>query len=633
MKMRLLVGIVSVLVAASCAGGKKLSQVKESGMTVQVAVGSLDDVREVHGLPHEDKTVEVVEVEDLQGNRIIMNAVKDEETGEMVAQEHLDEIVVQARFSHVAERNGMVDLVFELAVPQELQQRRWQLRLVPHYLYMGDTLRGEEIHVTGEKFRRVQNWEYMMYDNYLSRVVPEDMADTLYAMERLKAKFIERHGNGEMAGIHYRKSLMEKMNRKKSVAKGEIYERFVVDPFPDGGVRLDSVVNNGTGMIRYFYVQTIAAQAGLKKVEMVMEGSLHTNGRKLCSLAAADPITFYISSISSLADVAGRYLKKVIYRDMHLDASYNVAFAKGEWRVDPKLEDNAVVLENMKRNLMEVIENDEYEMDSILVAAACSPEGKYQLNEQLSKKRGEEIKRYLLENMRQFRDSVESGIWEIGALGTEDVEEEKLSGRKMDGSIVRVTEVSEDWEELYKLMDNDMYLKNRGLEERCREISNPDEREAILLGASGSGGYIQSVLYPKLRRVKLDLKLHRKGMIKDTVHTAELDTVYMQGVEALVARDYKKAVTLLRPYGCYNSAVAYMCMGYDNSALEILRQLPRSARRDYMLALVYSRLGDEKMAVGYLMNSVEQDESMRHRGNLDPEISILIKKYGIFNKN
>ena len=133
--------------------------------------------------------------------------------------------------------------------------------------------------------------------------------------------------------------------------------------------------------------------------------------------------------------------------------------------------------------------------------------------------------------------------------------------------------------------------------------------------------------------MKLDLKLHRKGMIKDTVHTAELDTVYMQGVEALVARDYKKAVTLLRPYGCYNSAVAYMCMGYDNSALEILRQLPRSARRDYMLALVYSRLGDEKMAVGYLMNSVEQDESMRHRGNLDPEISILIKKYGIFNKN
>jgi hypothetical protein len=28
---------------------------------------------------------------------------------------------------------------------------------------------------------------------------------------------------------------------------------------------------------------------------------------------------------------------------------------------------------------------------------------------------------------------------------------------------------------------------------------------------------------------------------------------------------------------------------------------------------------------------VEQDGAMRHRGNLDPEISVLIKKYGMFN--
>jgi hypothetical protein len=67
--------------------------------------------------------------------------------------------------------------------------------------------------------------------------------------------------------------------------------------------------------------------------------------------------------------------------------------------------------------------------------------------------------------------------------------------------------------------------------------------------------------------------------------------------------------------------------------LDILEKLPRNARRDYMLAVVYARLGKEELAVACLMNSVEQDESMRHRGNLDPEISLLIKKYGIFNKN
>ena len=83
-------GVVAIIVAVSCAGGKKLSQVKENGMTVQVAVGSLDDVMSVPQISDENNTVEVVEVDDLQRNRIIMNAVKDEETGETNPQTSLD---------------------------------------------------------------------------------------------------------------------------------------------------------------------------------------------------------------------------------------------------------------------------------------------------------------------------------------------------------------------------------------------------------------------------------------------------------------------------------------------------------------------------------------------------------------
>ena len=627
--MKKFLWLVVLCVAASCAGGRKLALVKEGGAPVEVAVGSLDDVKDevADALAPE---IEVVEVEDLKGNRIIMNAVKDEETGEMVAQEHLNEIVVQARFSHVAERNGMVDLVFELAVPQELQQRMWQVRLYPKYAFLGDTLKGDEIHITGERFRKVQHWEYRMYDNYLSRVVPDSVAEALYARDRQMKNFIARNGYSSGAGRHYRKALLESMNRNKESAKGEIYEKFVVDPVPEGGVRLDSVVNAGNGVIRYFYVQTIAARAGLRRVDMVLEGSVHTNGRKLCSLAATEPLTFYISSISTLADDTERYLKKVVYRDMHFDASYNIEFAKGAWKVDPNLGDNAAVLYNMKRNLVEIIENDDFVMDSILVAAACSPEGKFTLNEKLSRMRGEEIKGYLLECMDYFRDSVAGSVWEIKEAGGAGGEDEELRGRDVDEGMVRVTELSEDWEGLYGLIAADTVLQYGALVARCNAVDDLDARERVLLQGEHAG-YIRNELYPKLRRVKFSFKLHRKGMIKDTVHTTELDTVYMRGVEALKNRDYKLAVTLLRPYGCYNSAVAYMCMGYDNSALDILQGLPRDARRDYMLAVVYGRLGDEKRAVEHYLNSVEQDQGMRHRGNLDPEISALIKKYGIFN--
>ena len=84
------VGMVAVclfILAGGCAGGKKLALLNDEGITARVAVGSLDDVD--YSLPYmeEDSAPQVVEVTDLQGNRIIMNAVKDEESGEMVATE------------------------------------------------------------------------------------------------------------------------------------------------------------------------------------------------------------------------------------------------------------------------------------------------------------------------------------------------------------------------------------------------------------------------------------------------------------------------------------------------------------------------------------------------------------------
>ena len=62
----------------------------------------------------------------------------------------------------------------------------------------------------------------------------------------------------------------------------------------------------------------------LKKVDMVLEGEVYTNGKKLCDLAAAEPITFYISSISSFVDNTERYLKRVVSRDLYLDTQYDV---------------------------------------------------------------------------------------------------------------------------------------------------------------------------------------------------------------------------------------------------------------------------------------------------------------------
>lgn len=629
MEKGFLVVSVTVLLLVSCAGGKKLQTVTENGVTAAVAVGSLDDVAEEVFADTASVAGQVIEVQDLKGNTIIMNAVLDEESGEMVASEQLDEIVVEAKFRHVAERNGVVDLVFELAVPVELQKSMWQVRFTPKFAFLGDTLLGEKIYVTGERFRKVQQWEYRMYNNYLSRVVDKEAADTLYDRARMREMFLLRNGS-EMADIaagHYRMNLMEKINGRMERWKGKIYDRFVVDPYPEGGVRLDSVVYNpGERQVRYFYVQTIATRANLKRVDMVMEGEVHTNGRKLCTLRGTDPITFYISSISAFTDNSERYLKKIIYRDLHFETMYNIGFGKGEWRIDPSFGSNGPELASLKKNLLEILENEDYVVDSIHITAACSPEGKIHVNDKLSRRRGETISNYVMECMREYEDSLHRSVWEINADETfsqEGCREEDFSEKN-----IRITEASEDWETLYTLMAADTLVA--GEWDFLAREEDPDRRETLLQGRK-EFGYIRENLYPRLRRVKFNFKLHRKGMVKDTVHTTVLDSVYMKGVEALSNRDYKLAVSLLRPYECYNTAVAYVCMDYNNSALEILERLPRDARRDYMLAVVYGRLGNEKLAVEHFLNSVEQDDQMRHRGNLDPEISALIKKYGIFN--
>ena len=107
------------------------------------------------------------------------------------------------------------------------------------------------------------------------------------------------------------------------------------------------------------------------------------------------------------------------------------------------------------------------------------------------------------------------------------------------------------------------------------EVRDPDTRER---GLSAAPYYprMRAVLYPRLRTVRFDFHLHRKGMVKDTVHTTVLDTVYMRGLQAIKDRDYRTAVTLLRPYDDYNAAVAFCCMDYNESALAILDRLEKT---------------------------------------------------------
>lgn len=109
----------------------------------------------------------------------------------------------------------------------------------------------------------------------------------------------------------------------------------------------------------------------------------------------------------------------------------------------------------------------------------------------------------------------------------------------------------------------------------------------------------------------------------------DVDKRYKKAVELLQDRKYEKALAILKEYGDYNTAVAYVGLGRDELAYGILQNEPITGDTEYLLAILCSRLGKEEDAIGHFLHACKLDETKLLRGELDPEISRLIKTYDL----
>lgn len=642
-----------VIFVVSCAGQKKIRELAATEVNAVVGMISQKEESPLAGYGTDTSKNHVfwgtsaeeqerVTVRDSRDNRIIMNAVKDEQSGEMIAADVLNEIVVEAPFRNVAERNGEVEIAFEIRVPQQMQDPQWQVRFQPCFYLAGDTLYSEQVHITGAKYRAAQLKGYELYKKYLASIIPDscDFIDA-FCYENLMNIFIDRKfkkgGEWESDTIvrqeivdYYTKHWLVAWNHRKKMKKESMFKRYVKSPFITEGVRLDSVITNPDGTLKYCYVQTIRAVKGLRRVEMTLSGGIFTQERQIYVMPDTAPLTFYISSVSAFTDTTVRYVKTIVARNLNINTAAYIDFKAGDYSVNDTLSDNAREIERIKGNIRDVLANEEYVVDSLMITASCSPEGTFSSNVRLAANRARAIKNYFTAYISRHADRENCDLWNIDVSGGGNAATgaKELPGKNGKIPQMITTWIPEEWGRLENLIKTDTNIHDKAFLERCFLIADVDVREKSMQACSDYQ-YIRRVLYPYLRTVKFDFFLHRKGMIKDTVHTTEVDTLYMSGLQALKERDYKLAIEKLRPYQDYNAAVAYVCLDYNQSALSILENLQKSAKRDYMLALVYSRLGDERKAVGFYLHACEQDPSLRFRGNLDPEISGLIKRYSI----
>ena len=660
----LLIMVIVLLCAQSCAGPSKLQQIQTERL--QASIGLVEDASTslsmTKGTPVYDiARPDTLVVHDDDGREmIIMKAIKDE-NGEMVATDVINAAVVEARFRNVAERHGKVDIEFQIRVPKEMQDEQWQLRFYPRMHILEDTLHLDQVVITGAKYRKAQLKGYQQYEKYLASIVTDTTRfinlrllelfiqrniPDLYAFKADSTDVADEHFNaildtkvagsfasefgvtGRDAIEHYTNTISKRLNARRWEQREKMYRKYVKAPIVHEGLRLDTVITAANGDFIYNYVQTIATRPKLRKVDVVLSGDIFEQDKRLYEIPETEPLTYYISSLSAFVDGTPRYKKQITSRRVQANTACYIDFEQGSAEIDEDMSNNHFEIGRIKQNLASLIENKVFDLDSIIVTASCSPEGSVPFNTKLSQRRSESVSRYFEEYIRAYRDSLrEENMVHVYFDG---MAEEDIPGQTGNDVVFISRNNPENWRMLDVLIaQSDSLTANQKREyiDIC-EIRDLDAREEML-SRKPYYRFLREVLYPRLRTVKFDFHLHRKGMVKDTIQTTVLDEEYMAGVQAIRDRDYETAIQILRPYKDYNASVAFCAMDYNASALAILETLPETDQVHYMLAVIYSRQGRDRDAVEHYLKACKLTPSYWHRGNLDPEIAALIKRYNL----
>ena len=622
---------------------------------------------------------------------IVTEAAKDSVTGEYITQMELTEITVVARSKQVAERNGRINLDFVVTVPGELISNKWQLQLTPVAYKLTDTIRLERIFLSGADFAKMQKKGYMRYQAFMNSIIPDslylqklfdekgyrkalaeledeyfqawkheviakerwidwsDKANARFALfnykmernrqaiagynsilEHLPAYWLRREMDGryipskwrifadgnhrirtksitpeDSAAITERFTDYGKMaeNQKRKELAGEMYEKYV--RFPYESARLDTVIKEGDSFV-YYYKQELPATENTKKIDLTLDGQILSKDETRTALPPSDTITYFISSMVQFLDRTPRYKKRIITRKDEVSLRAYVTYKPGSTGFSENTGNNKAEIDKVFETIRGISYTGEFLIDSIRMTATSSPEGISEMNLFLSRERALALKRYLAER-------------------TDD--------REGVDTLFRPHWIGEDWARLHELVRADDSLSNRtALLHVMEETRNPDSREQALRGYASDYRRIREKHYPLLRGVEFKFHLHRRNMIQDTVVMPVIDSTYMEAVGLIEDRQYRRALSILEEsYGeDYNTAVCLMSLGYDSRALDIMLAQPDTSDRNYLLAILYCRLGREEEALKTYVKSCDQDDSKIWRGRLDPEINKLIVTYNLY---
>ena len=475
--------------------------------------------------------------------------------GERVMALQIEQVTVVAKMRSIPERNGRVVLDFIVTLPRQLLGKSRSVVITPILHKPDESVALEDLVIRGGRFSLLQERDYWQYETYVERFRPD------------------------------------------TVGREAAFNRFVKFPYPED-VRLDSLVESRS-TVTYYYSQEVKTDETSKKMLVTLQGQVLAVDDSAYRLPPSDTLSYIVSSMLSFVDTVPRYRIRIVDKYLTVEDRNYIQFFVGDTRVVDTLGDNWRQLDKITGLMRQIVEQQEFWVDTITLTAASSPEGAYAFNDRLSQGRAAALKRYLVRRYGKSIDTMLSVQW-----------------------------VAEDWAELTNRIRTDREIINRdAILELIAAEKNPDRREqAIRLRFPKEYAYIRSVIYPQLRAVNFRYNLRRKGMVKDTIHTTELNTAYARGVELLQKRKYAKALYILNDYNDRNTVVAHLSLDHNERAMELLATMPKDAVTEYLRAIACSRLGRKEEGRRHFLEACRLDERMEYRGNLDPEIAELLKQ-------
>lgn len=515
----------------------------------------------------EEQDTTIYELKGDSGSLFVANrrSMVIEDDGEAVALLRSREVSVIAKTRMLAERNGKIQIDFLITMPRELQGNVQSFTITPIMHRKEQNIELEPLQVRGGLFSKLQERNYWRYSKFQSKLVRR------------------RKGN---------------LSPEDTLRLKEAFHRFVQFPYLDRS-RFDSILN-GKEKITYFYTQDVKVEEDDKRLYISLNGRVNALDGSSYDVPPNDTLQFNISSMLTFVLPITRYMTRIVEKFAVVNDRNYLTFKVNNTKIMDSLGNNAQNLGQIRELMHTLLYQHEFYVDSIVLTAASSPEGSFKHNNRLARERAYALSRYLKQE------------FDFPELDT----------------LLTVRWEGENWTDFSREVVRDDQIEHRDeILSLAKRIADPDEREAAIRKQFGKDyRYIRDVIYPRLRVVDFKYNLRRVGMLKDTIHTTVVDTVYQRAVELLRTRHYEEASTLLMPYRDQNTAVALLSRGFNGAAREILFELPSSAQVEYLRAIVCSRLGEWKLGEQCFKKACELDDLLEYRANLDPEMSPYLHK-------